>query len=660
MEYYGYAGKILHIDLSSGDVRREPLDIELAKKFVGGSGIGFRLIYDLLKPDTDPLSPDSPIILNLGPLIGTMSPCSSKCGATMKFPVPATRSGGKHIIDTAFGGGRRFGAMLKNAGYDHIVITGRARQPSYLKIIDDTIEVCDASDLWGKADVYETTDELANRHKGTTGKAGVLAIGRAGENLVAGSIGFIDKMSTLGNGGGGALLGSKNLKAVVALGSKGVRVAKGKKFMALAEKLRQEMITHPAFGTSRPASYLRSTSAGYPDDLGSRTKVARIACISCPDPCKANHMIKDGRFNGQFLQDARVHYGPYHGRRLRLAEYGEILMLFDMANKAGMSLFTTIRMLHFVTQIFERGAISTKDTGGLVLKRGSFDAYKELLDKWVNRKDIGEYMAQGWYAISQKAGIDATTDWLDGTSIVRGFDTISDARFDGFDPGHALSPIVRPRGDLILQGSMYPKGDDIFKDTYWPGWHRSLKDIRVDCEKMGTSKSDIDRIFSDKDFNAGRLEKHAEDAYAVYNCLGACAEGGRWTWEPVRNVPLLAEIYSAATGFEMTTPELKKVGERVWNLGKLLNIREGFTRQNEEIPGLWLQNTETPLKLASRGDQYLMDWFGRRVTREDIDKTLDDYYEERGWDIRLGIPTQKKLSELGLEEFAGVIAPFAK
>jgi aldehyde:ferredoxin oxidoreductase len=190
MDYYGYVGKILYVDLTSGEIETQQLDENVLKEFIGGWGINYRLEHDLLKPGTDPLSPDNPIIIGVGPLCGTLALASGKVTATMKLPIHASRREEKYIVNTAVGGSNQFGIMMKNAGYDHIVITGRAKKPSYLKIVDDDIEICDAGDLWGKRDVYETSDELANRHRGKTGKAGTWVIGKAGENLVMASLGF--------------------------------------------------------------------------------------------------------------------------------------------------------------------------------------------------------------------------------------------------------------------------------------------------------------------------------------------------------------------------------------------------------------------------------------------------------------------------------------
>ena len=154
MQYYGFAGRILYVDLTSGDIRKEPFDLNLAKKYIGGNGVNYRLAFDLIKPGKDPLLPDSPVLVSAGPLCGTLVPGCGKCSATMKFPLRAGKKETKYGVDTAIGGSRRFGAMLKYAGYDHLVITGQAPKPSYLKIVDDDIEICDASDIWGRDIIF--------------------------------------------------------------------------------------------------------------------------------------------------------------------------------------------------------------------------------------------------------------------------------------------------------------------------------------------------------------------------------------------------------------------------------------------------------------------------------------------------------------------------
>ena len=267
---------------------------------------------------------------------------------------------------------------------------------------------------------------------------------------------MVDKMNFLGSSGG-AVLGAKNLKAVVSLGTKGIKVADRKRFLAAVELMRKRLITHPAFLTSMADGFARATEAGYLEDILRRVVVHRIACISCPDPCKSNHVLKDGRFKGQFMQFARAeHIVRFaYGLGMDLKDYGEGFMLFDLCNRAGVVLFSAMRMLHFVTRMYERGFISGKDTGGLVLKTGDFEAYAKLLQKLVNREDIGEYMARGWYALSNKVGVDPAVEFLDGCAIVRGFDAIEDPRLNTFSPFYGISSIVRPRAEFVMQETMF-------------------------------------------------------------------------------------------------------------------------------------------------------------------------------------------------------------
>ena len=231
MSTYGFAGKILYVDLTSGKTRTEPLDKDLIKKYIGGRGINHKLAHDLIPADTDPLSPENLIILGAGPFSGTVLPGCTELVATTKFPL-------NNAFATASGAGR-FSLMLKTAGYDHVVISGKAKKPVYLKICDNDVELCDASDLWGK-DSCDTTDELRKRHE----PCSIIPIGQAGENLVKASVTMIDKVGTLGSGGFPAVMGSKNLKAMVAVeGSHGIKIMDRKRFMKIVEGLLERMNT---------------------------------------------------------------------------------------------------------------------------------------------------------------------------------------------------------------------------------------------------------------------------------------------------------------------------------------------------------------------------------------------------------------------------------
>jgi len=642
-DYYGYAGKILFVDLSSRKIETESLTMELIRKFMGGPGFGHRLLCDSLKPGTEPLSPDNPITIGLGPLGGTLVPGSGKVALTMKYPILASRNEKKYFVSNAMGGSRRFGIMLKNAGYDHVVVTGRSDKPSYLKITDESVEICDAGDLWGR-DIHETNDMLVERHAGKTGKCGTWVIGQAGENLVEISQATLDNLNSLGRHVG-ALLGSKNLKAVVTYGKRGIKVKDNKQFLKVYSRKKQEILKHPHY---QPLPRLHG---GPMEDFFNQTVISVKACTGCIGACRSIHEAKEGDFKGQTYQAGDFSVSVDFARRLRLSDYSAMYKLIDMLNRYGLCMLTTIRMIYFVTCLYREGRISKEDTGGLELQLGDMNTYVALVEKIVNKQDIGAAMAKGWYVLSDELGVDASAEFRDGCSITKGIDTLTDSRFwpSHLAPTMGITNIVHSKGKHSHGATYWPAGPDITQDTYFPEALQSLNDIKRDTERMGVTKEEMARIFTNGSFNTGRLAKYTQDAEYLYNALGICDCVVHWECDPMRDVPWLSEMYAALTGIEVTPREFLKAGERIWNLEKLLNVREGFTREDDKAPQVLVQNTEVPVKLRW-GDQYLMDWFGNRLSEADIEAMLDDYYAERGWDIVKGIPTMEKLAELGIED----------
>jgi aldehyde:ferredoxin oxidoreductase len=551
--------------------------------------------------------------------------------------------------------------MLKSAGYDHVVITGKAKKPSYLKIIDDDVEICDAGDLWGKKDVYETADELVNRHRGASGGCGVWTIGKAGENLVRWAHAFADKRGTLGRGGGGAVMGSKNLKAVVTLGTKGVRVADPKKFIAMSYEKREENKKHPLYYEIYPPKGGHTMVPVYPEGFFDEVKNVRVSCANCQGGEYWACALKDGRFAGQGMQSLIWIQIPLWSQRLKVKDGRDMLKFTDYVTRYGLCYPTTCHMIRWVVSLFERGIITTKDTGGLTLKLGDIDGYIKLLRKLVNKEDIGAVMAEGWYPLSNKYNTDADEDFDNGWPIVKGMDLIIDARNMSLTPA-TFGALVKPRVLQQHQATHNPRGEgeDLYKETCWPTSRKSFNDIKRNFQKMGTSEEEMNRIFTEKYFYQGRLEKHAEDAAAVYNSLGMCDISPYGvTPAPTQDIPWLSELYTAATGFPVSPSELKEMGERVINLEGIFNAREGIAKEDCEFPSLWIQNITTPFEINTptpelgdvKGISYLHDWFGRRVNEDDCHAMLDEYYDEREWDVSKGIPTKEKLIKLGLHDY---------
>jgi aldehyde:ferredoxin oxidoreductase len=652
MEYYGYAGKIMHVDLSTGKVEDEPLDVDLARKYLGGWGLSNRLMWDLLGPGINPLAPEIPIILGAGPLCGTIVPGSNKCTSVYKRPILAHRTEEKYIVSVAVGGTQRFSAMLKHAGYDIIIITGRASKPCYLYIGSDMVRINDASDLWGK-DVYETSEELVKRHKKTSGGCGVWTIGRAGENLVKWAHAFVDKRGTLGRFGGGAVLGSKNLKAVVTWGNKGIKIFDPKRFMGLVEMKRDEILNVPGWGLNWPPYGGGAISKEYPKEIYDKTKVCKTACMGCFGPEWEVFQIKDGPLAGTTMQGSGLFIVRDFGRLLRLQDYRESNKLVDLITREGLCVITGMKMLHFVTGLYERGIISAIDIGGFELKRGNFESYVKLIDMIVRKKHIGEVVAEGWYTLGRKVGMDALDDFKYGVAVVKGGDVLLDARFSRLAPS-TLGNITFSKPQHTHSAPHYSKDASLFvgiEEEVKP-FLQTLDGIKWDfANRMATTRADFERVFSEDSFNIGRFAKHAEDCKAVYNSLGICDISPYGFKDPTRDIPFLAEIYFALTGLQISPHELKGHGEAIWNLDRMINAREGFGREDDQFPEAWVKNTEMPVKLR-QGDSYLSDWFGRRLNKKDLKQILSDYYDERGWDIETGIPTKKTLMKLELEEYS--------
>jgi aldehyde:ferredoxin oxidoreductase len=628
MQYEGYAGKILRVDLTSRKSSIEPLDLDMARKYIGGCGIAERMLFDMLPPDVEPLSPENPIIISAGPLIGTGVPGASKIEMHTKSTVSAAKEQTKYYVPRSCGGTRYFGNMMKKAGYDHIVITGTSAEPVYLKIIDDDVEVCDAADLWGKRDIYETTDTLTSRYEGS----GVIAIGKAGENLIPYSIGWIDKQSHIGRNGGAAGMGFKNLKAIVIHGTGKVNVWDGEKLKTMVPEFIKEAMNSPRYKMTHPQNTNTTPppqpSSYYPPSISSDTLTGYSGCHSCVFTCKPTHIIRDGEFAGGVLGSS-FHYTMF-GEWIGIEDYRHAMRLVEVCDRAGIDFRTIIGMLKFVNRIYERGIITEKDMDGLELQRGNTKAFFELTDKIINRDGIGNVMANGWFNLADRFGIDPDMD-EDGYHIIKGTSSFFDALTSSLNPV-TLAEIVNTK-----------PGAELHPVTIMPG--QSNERIKEWCRGIAMSPGDIERIFGKDDYNIGRLTKHVEDAESIYWAMGTCV-----TWSSgipqIYSLRTLAELYTTVTGIEITPEELKRTGEKIWNLGKLLNTREGIDRNDDKLPGLWAN--------AMAGG-HLKDYFGRSVTREGFEAILDDYYDEHGWDISKGVPTRKKLAELGIEDLTGIL-----
>ncbi len=634
MTSYGYAGNILYVDLSRRETKTVPLDAGLVKKYIGGRGINQKIAYDLLPANVDPLSPDNLIILGAGPFSGTVIPGCTELVATTKFPL-------NNAFATASGAGK-FPLMLKTSGYDHVVIGGRAKTPVYIKIRDDDVELCDADDLWG-LDAFETTDALRIRHE----PCSVIPIGQAGENLVNISVSQIDKGGTLGSGGFPAVMGSKNLKAIVAMeGTCGIKINDRKRFMKIIDSLLERMMKWRGreflLQTGFSGELFASPFAAFPydnwtkidfSDLGQddrnrllemHSKCTKIlACPGCPMADKERIRVAEGEYAGTETYVSGMMVRRFGANNLEDA-YGMSARYADVLNRYGLCEMNFDFLLSLMTHLYNKGIISRQDTG-IELKE-DFDTRLKLAELTAFRKDFGDILADGIVGAARRLnrGIE------DYAVHIKGRSPHVEPRVIGLGT-MPLTQLTDPRG-------AFPAGGG--GPGYVPG--KEPAQFARHGERMGIPEEAINRMVTSDSWNVGRFTRYSQDWYSLWDSLGMCLRA------PVSrfyHIKTIAELYTALTGLETSPAQLMKGAERSWNLHRLLNAKVGYDRKDDRPPKVWF----TPLEGADGQAYHLYDYYHKnRISMENLNDMLDEYYDERGWDKTTGLPTPEKIEELDL------------
>ena len=611
----GYAGRILRVDLTDGKVETEPLDIELAKKYIGGLGLAMRLYLDNSKAGVDPLSPENPLVVATGPLSGTMVPTGGN------GHVFASRSPSTFGVGEAKSHGT-FGTEMKRAGYDAIILTGKAEKPVYLWIDDDAAHILDAQHLWGKSPA-ETEDALQKELGDFYVR--VSSIGPAGENLVRVACILNEKTRAAGRCGLGAVMGSKKLKAIAIRGTKDVQVAKLEDLKTFIKVIHERMKgpasrKYRTLGTSENVLVLNALGVLPVDNFARGTfknadKVSGeylnehfvakiIGCNSCAMRCEHTVVVPEGPFKGT---TTRMEYeslwalGPNCG----IDRLDAISKAMDTCNQYGMDSISAGGIVGFAMDLYEHGVLTNQDTGGLELRFGNYEAEFELLRKIALKEGIGAVLAGGVRLAAQEIGKGAEkyANHIKGLELtgydLRGLKTA------------ALGFAVSFRGaDHNRHGAYAP-------------------DV----------KGSVDRFKAEK--GRGKLVREIEDMYSIIDSLIVCKFSRGTYYDGFKD---LAKYYALVTGYEMSPEELTLAGERINNLGRLINIREGFSRKDDTLP-YKIMNVPIPDEGVSKG---------AHVTQQELDLLLDDYYETRGW-TKDGVPTIEKLKELGMEDLEGIV-----
>jgi len=607
----GYAGKILYIDLTKSKVNSKSIDTGVAKKFIGGKGLAAKLLYDLLQPKIDPFSPDNILVFATGPVNGTIWPGNKN--------IVATKSPLTHIyMDSYFSGG--FGPELKYAGYDALVIKGKADKPIYLSIDDANVEFRDASHIWGKT-TYETYKIVKEELRDDTVK--IVCIGPAGENKVRFACIDADIHRQAGRCGGGAVMGSKNLKAIAVRGSGEVEVAKFDELLNLAREFTKTLKETPdtkgysELGT--PACLpLADDEALWPyknwqdqvfknasNQYRGETQRDRIwikhrSGFGCPMFCEKVAVIKKGSHVGEILHGIEYETSGLLGASCGYADLDALAYANLLCDYYGLDTISTGAVIAFAMECNERGILTKKDVNGLELKFGNYEVVHKLIELIAFRRGFGNLLAEGVKRVAERIGKSSEKYAIH----VKGLETPAWGVRGA--PGMALQYATVDRGGCHQRG--------------WP--------ITYEFGVALPDGSTVERLSLE---GKAKCSKWEQDYTSALGTLIQC-DLTRYSIDPKYFYTAL----SLVTGWNIDYNEFVKIGERIWNLIRMINVREGITRKDDTIPKRFM---EEPLPSGPAK--------GHRVTSEDLNRMLDDYYQLRGWDTE-GKPTKAKLLELGL------------
>jgi aldehyde:ferredoxin oxidoreductase len=589
----GWNGKVLEIDLTTLTSKIYPLDMEMAHKFIGGRGLGARLLWDLVGPEVEPLSPENVLIFTNGPLTGTGYQTSNRFSVSTKSPLTGT------ILDANSGG--YWGMQFKKSGYDVLIVRGKADKPVWIEIRQDEVHFQDASDLWGLG-VFAVTEELGQDNN----KRNVMCIGPAGENLCRIASIMNDRERALARGGTGAVMGSKNLKAIVVEGKDRPEIVDKERFKFMLYETRKLLAANPVtsqalpeFGTvvlmnimnnigalatrNHQQTQFEGAEAISGEELTDKYLVKNTACWACPIGC--TRLSKTDKVEGEGPEfETTWAFGAQCG----VDDLAAIIEVNALCNDMGLDTISAGSTIACAMELSEKGYLDSD------LRFSRADLLAHLVTDMAFRRDLGGELAEGSLRLATKYGHPEMSMSVKGMEM----------------------PAYDPRG-LQGQGLLYATSNR-------GGCH--MRGNMIGLEVLGLPKL-IDRFQVQGKSSYVILHQNSN---AAIDSLVIC----KFTNMGVAD-EYFARTLSAVTGIPYSTGDMIKAGERVWNLERLYNNREGFTNKDDTLPPRLL--TEAPIGGPSKG------WVSH------LAPMLTEYYRTRGWDEN-GVPTPKKLAELGLAD----------
>lgn len=636
---YGHQGKILHVNLSDGKIWKEDIPEEWKRLYVGSRGINAKILWDYCKdPSITWDSPQNIIIYAPGAMTGTTAPCSGRTSVTT---VGCTT--GMYLKSNT---GGHWGAELKFAGYDHLVVHGEADKPVYIHIENEKVEILDASELWGK-DIVETDTWLKEKH-GSDVRG--LYIGPAGEKLVRAASIMCSLYHAAGRGGGAAVMGKKNLKAIAVRGTKPVQVKNPRKFAEVAEEMREllrkdsgaiGLHEHGTAGSLAGVNELhafpgKNWQTGYTPNVYPITGPAltelgylkrRVACFGCTIGCHRYSRIDEGPHAGTASGGPEYETFGALGNGPCIIDTEGVIVLNEICNRLGLDTITAGAVTQWAIESYERGVLSKEDTDGMDLGWGKFDEVQNTILALAAREGkLGDLLGDGLKIATEKVGHESYK-WA-----------IMNAK--GLEQSNVET---RSAKAYALAFAVNPRGNDHLMTETFAEFGASPEAVEL-IEKLTGDKKWASPHFTD--YRAEIVRWH-EDCYEITEALGFCVFTSTAAYGI--NPDNMARMYEAATGIPMSEDDLMLTGRRVCTLEKAFNVTRGATREHDNLPWRLMNEgaASGPLK-------------GEMNSQEELDGMLDKYYDLHEWDRKTSWPTRATLEKLELKEVADFLESIGK
>ncbi|MFW6029311.1 MAG: aldehyde ferredoxin oxidoreductase family protein [Halanaerobiales bacterium] len=610
---YGYWGKILKIDLNNEKYEVINLEDEIYEKYLGASGIGGYLLHEEYDYDVDPLAPENPLIFMTGLLTGTSVPTAAKSSVVTKAPLTG--------IWTESTVGGYWGNEIKKTGYDGFIIEGKAEKSTILTIKDDQVEFFDAEEYMGK-DVYETEEKITEEK----GEMEVACIGPAGENEVkiAGIMIGGRETRAAGRTGVGALMGSKNLKAIGVKGSNRVPIYDKDKLSTLTKEFMPDIQEGTKglhdYGTAGGVQAVESNgdlpiknwTLGSWEEGAAKTDGQKIAetvqtghyaCYACPIRCGKNVEVRVGPYKGSTGHGPEYETAAGFGSNVLNDDIDYLCAANDLCNRLGLDTISTGNAIAMAMECYENGLINKEDTGGIELNFGNGEALIEFIPKIANKEDIGAVFAKGVKEAAEEIGGMAKEFAIHTKGLSNAF---HDPRaFTSMAANYATAN----RGACHLEALSYFAEPGAFP--------LDLLDFEKDYEYHGQE-------------NKAEIAVIMQDFMNVSNALGLCKFLIRGNIGPQK----IKDWVNAVTGWDLDKENINLMGERLFNLKRMYNVKQGISRKDDKLPPRLLSHA----KESGTAEGSLAH----------IGKMLNEYYNYRGWSQE-GIPKEEKLEELDLK-----------